>query len=230
MNLFYSNNQYIEKAYIMRINNKQSIKLSKKCAKSCEKIKMDYEFWEGYNGIEDDKSIIVPEHLKDDSFMSMLKVDNQFLLKGEVATALTHISLWAHCVKIQKPIVILEHDAIMIKKIYMVKIPNSIVYMGCKEWNENNDDDDFKAISPPLYNTGLNKRFMMRGHAYAIDPFVAKNFLAEILRRGIWDPIDVMIKSDLFNITQQGFFAYDDPDGTLVKNRYDKPKLLNDSY
>ena len=226
MNLFYSNDQYIEKAYIIQINNKQSIKLGKRCAKSCEKVKMDYEFWKGYDGTDPDKSIIVPDHLKDNPFMSMLKVDNQFMIKAEVACALSHISLWAHCVKIQKPIVILEHDAIMIEKIRMVKIPNSIVFMGCNEWHKNG----YGGISPPLYNYGLNKRFIMRAHAYAIDPFIAKNFLSEILKRGIWDAFDVMIKSDLFNITQQGFFAYDEPDGTTIKHRYDKPKTLNESY
>ena len=68
--------------------------------------------------------------------MSMIKITDHYLTRGEVACALSHISLWAHCVKIDQPIVILEHDAVMVKAFTQHQSYNSIVYLGGSEWAE----------------------------------------------------------------------------------------------
>lgn len=138
--------------------------------------------------------------------MRMLKVTDHYLTRGEVACALSHISLWAHCVKIDRPIVILEHDSIVVKKFEMMSTYNSVVYLGGSEWAEQGWN---MYPIPPHASEGPNYLFICRAHAYAIDPVVAKNLLSHVLKMGICAPLDIIMKADLFNISHQGLFAYD---------------------
>jgi len=40
------------KAYILRIDNPVSIEYSETCARSCEEVGLPYEFFEGYQGLD----------------------------------------------------------------------------------------------------------------------------------------------------------------------------------
>jgi hypothetical protein len=148
--------------------------------------------------------------------MQMVKVTDHYLTKAEVACALSHISLWAHCVKIDKPVVILEHDAVVINKIQHFPGYNTILYLGGAEWAEMN----WPIMNvPPHASDGPNKHFLCRAHAYAIDPIVAKNMLANVLKMGIYASADVMLSADLYNISHCGLIAYDKPADTTIANR-----------
>jgi len=202
----------VENAYIITIkDDKDSNFFSKRCQDSCKKVDMPYKIWDAYNGKSD--KIIEPENLKNESIMSILKITDHYLTRGEVACALSHISLWNHCAKIDKPIVILEHDSIVVKKFTYLESFNSIVYLGGNEWVEQN----WKIHPiPPHASEGPNYHFICRAHAYAIDPSMAKNLLSYVIKFGICAPLDIMIRTDIFNVIHQGLFAYD-------KN-YDKHK------
>lgn len=206
LNLWFSRIVDIESAYIITVRgNSSSEKYSQRCRESCERVGMPYKIWDAYDGTKGTE-IIPPEHCKDDSFMRMLKITDHYLRRGEVACALSHISLWKHCVEIDRPIVILEHDAIMVDKITTVNSFNSIVYLGGNEWAE----QGWKIYPiPPHASEGPNYLFICRAHAYAIDPIVAKNMLAHVLQHGICSPLDIMMRADLFNISHQGMIAYD---------------------
>lgn len=215
--LFYSYDRDVENTYIITLkNNENSQRLSKRCQESCEKIEQKYKIWDAYNGIEN--PIIEPEHSKDSDFMKMLKITDHYLTRGEVACALSHISLWVHCVKIDKPIIILEHDAIMLRKMDAHNFYNSIVFLGSAEWVERK----WPLVPIPPHGTdGHNKHFICRAHAYSIDPPVAKNLLSHVLKMGICDPLDIMMRADLFNIVHEGVFAYDksEPQNTTIMSR-----------
>lgn len=72
----------------------------------------------------------------------------------------------------------------------------------------------------PLHGSdGPNKHFILRAHAYAIDPAVAKNLLAQTLKMGIYAPLDEMMYADLYNISHCGLYAYDESSDSIVKNR-----------
>lgn len=197
----------IESAYIITVKGDvNSEKYSLNCQKSCEAVGMPYKVWDAYNGIGTPGVITAPDHMKNDSFMNMLKITDHYLTRGEVACALSHISLWVHCALIDKPIVILEHDAYMIRKLEVKDSYNSIVYLGGQEWV----NDNWKVYPiPPHASEGKNVLFICRAHAYCIDPVVAKNMLSYVLQHGICDPLDIMLKADIFNITHQGIYASD---------------------
>lgn len=219
LNLFYSYDVGIESAYIITVkDNPKSEQLYNRCKMSCDKVGMPVKMWHAYNGLGD--TIVAPDHLKNDSVMKLLKVTDHYLTRGEVACALSHISLWSHCAQIDKPIVILEHDSIMIKKIESLNNLNSIVYLGGAEWAKQNWT--IMPI-PPHASEGPNYHFICRAHAYAIDPQVAKNMLAHVLKMGICAPLDIMMRTDLFNVSHQGLYAYDEnvdtTNDTTIKNR-----------
>ena len=219
MNLFYNNDIAIDNTYIITVKgNAKSEELAERCAKSCDKVGQKYKLWPAYDGTGD--TLVAPDSLKQDSFMNLLKVTDHYMTRGEVACALSHISLWLECAKNDKPIVILEHDSIMVNKFEYVKSYNSIVYLGGAEWVKSG----WKIYDiPPHASDGPNNHFICRAHAYAIDPTMAKNLLSHVLKMGICDPLDIMMRVDLFNVTHQGLYAYDDnlntTNDTTIKKR-----------
>ena len=212
--LFFSYQTSVDKAYIITVKgNKTSEKLASRAINTCKLIDMPHEVWDAFDGTGDE--IIAPERARN-SITNIIKVTDHYLTKGEVACALSHISLWYHCAQIDKPIVILEHDSVMVKKFESHDTFNSIVYLGGAEWATRNWP--IKQI-PPHASEGPNYHFICRAHAYSIDPAVAKNLLAHVIKYGISAPLDIMIRADTFHITHQGLYAYDASADTTIKAR-----------
>lgn len=213
MNLLFGYDTAVESAYIITIKgHARSEQLSKRCQSSCERVGMPFKVWDAYNGSTN--PITPPEHLKHDSVMNMLKITDHYLTRGEVACALSHISLWVHCALIDKPIVILEHDAMMVKRFANFKGFNTIFWLGGAEWARQN----WQPVEgiPPHASEGPNYHFICRAHAYAIDPTMAKNLIAHVIKNGIVAPLDIVMRADLFNITHDGLYAFDDNTNTTT--------------
>jgi hypothetical protein len=203
--LFFSYDMQVDKAYIIRIKGHDlSERKAKECFDSCKNVGMDVEYWEAYNGTG--TQIIAPDHLENHPTMSMLKVTDHYLVRAEIACALSHISLWAKCVEQDKPLVVLEHDALMLGAYKNHQVFNSICYLGCNEQAQKG----WKVTPTPVHGSdGPNFHFMLRAHAYAIDPAVAKNMLAYVLQHGICGQLDRMLRADIFPIHQMGLVAFD---------------------
>lgn len=213
--LFFSYNTSVDKAYIIRIkDNKISENIASRCASSCTEVGQNWQYWDAYNGIE--KVIQPPSHHND--VMQIIKVTDTYATRGEIACALSHISLWVKCVLDDKPLVVLEHDAIMVTPYTKHQVYNSIAYLGgTEQFNEG-----WEILpTPPHSAEGDNYHFICRAHAYAIDPAVAKNMLSYVIKFGITAPLDVMIRADIFPIHQMGIYAYDDycENNTTIHNR-----------
>jgi GR25 family glycosyltransferase involved in LPS biosynthesis len=220
LKLFRSNDTLVESAYIITVRgNPNSERYSARSQQSCMDVGMPFKVWDAYNGTGSDNQIVAPKHLEHDSVMSMLKITDHYMTRGEVACALSHISLWVHCATMDRPIVILEHDAIMCKKFETIDNYNTIVYLGGNEWK----NLGWKIYPiPPHASEGPNYLFICRAHAYAIDPAMAKNLIAYVIKNGLNAPLDIMLRADLFNISHQGLYAYDnsiDKVDTTIKAR-----------
>jgi hypothetical protein len=201
--LFFSYNTRVDKAYIIRVKgNKNSEDQALRCAATCNKVNMPFQFWDAYDGISDE--IVTPTH--HNAVMNMIKVTDHYLTRGEVACALSHISLWAKCVEQDQPLVILEHDALMLAPYEQHAVFNSIAYLGS---NEQVKQGWGVYPTPPHASEGPNYHFICRAHAYGIDPAVAKNMLAHVIKYGICAPLDIILRADIFPIHQMGVFAYD---------------------
>jgi hypothetical protein len=120
--------------------------------------------------------------------------------------------LWQKCVLDDQPLVVLEHDAIMVQAYQHHAVFNSICYLGS---NEQVNQGWQVLPTPPHASEGPNYHFICRAHSYAIDPAVAKNMLAHVLKYGISAPLDIMLRADVFPIHQMGIYAYNGWEGDM---------------
>lgn len=208
LNINYSYDRKVDSAYIITIKGHSiSERMSLRCQQSCAQIGMPYRVWEAFDGTSG--IIYPPEHLQNKDYLNWFKQIDHELSVTEVACALSHISLWCHCITIDKPIVILEHDAVMVNTFLEHPLYNSIVYLGNVEQHKKG----WPILPTPTHATnGNNYHFICRAHAYSIDPQIAKNLVGYVLKLGIHESLDMMIRADIFNIAEFGVFAYDESD------------------
>jgi hypothetical protein len=201
-------------AYIITLRgNKTSEDLSKRCQKSCADVGMPFHVWDAFDGTSGD--IIYPDHAENQQHYRWLKQMNDYLTITEVAAILSHYSLWAKCCEIDKPIVILEHDAIMVSKYPWHNGWNQINYLGNLQQYQTGMYPDF----PPHAAATKNHKFICRAHAYAVDPAVSRQLVSHVIKFGLSAPADMLIRADLFPIVQTGFYAFDMPGETTITGR-----------
>ncbi len=219
LELNFSFNMEIESAYVITLRGHEtSERLAKRCVESAQTHDMPAKLWPAYDGTSG--SIKTPPELQSQNFMRWFKVLDPHLSTTEVACALSHISLWAHCVELDRPIIIFEHDAVVVAPFKVHPLFSCITYLGSYEQAK----QQWAVVpTPPHGSHGANYHFICRAHAYAIDPSVAKNMLAHVLRQGICESLDLMLRADLFPVLQVGLIAYDEPEGTTIVNRKRDP-------
>lgn len=224
----------------------QASEQAQDCKISCEYVGQPRPriFW-GYDGT-DQATILTPERFRTGprlgfngdfeshgtdpdtvNVMSWIKVLDPALSITEVACALSHISLWAHCININKPIVIMEHDAYMIRPFTRMSYTNSVEYLGhdseMLQLLKSAGVDTYHQLIAHYKTTGqyprqtlrlpvtmlinINFLFTHGLHAYAIDPFMARRLWARVLTEGITNPIDVVVEVTDFELVQTGVYA-----------------------
>ena len=87
------------------------------------------------------------------------------------------------------------------------------MYLGCIEQVEKGWG---VYPTPPHATNGNNYHFICRAHAYSIDPTVAKNLVSHVIKYGIHESLDIMLRADIFPIVQMGVYAYDKILGHLL--------------
>lgn len=213
-------------AFVIHLPNvPKSLQLANRCMASCENVGQPASLYEGFDGTGG--SIKAPAHLSNQSWVKWLKVTDHFQSTTEIACSLSHIALWVKCMEEDRPIVILEHDSIMVKPYLTHTVFNAISYLGCHE-----QKTQYSFPITPIHSAiNPNWHFINRAHAYCVDPQVAKRLFLNVLDRGIFESADVMIKCDDVAIVQQGFYAYDDDTGFSLQpyrkmvddHRFNKP-------
>ena len=219
----------VQGTYIISIRgNEVSEKLTQQCYESCQKVgQPNVRLFPAFDATDSPVkmqehdygkpigelgTIKVPEFLKGQAFLNFLRLKRADLLMTQIACFLSHYSLWCMCMDIDRPIVILEHDAVMIKPYLRHHYLNNIVYLGGYE--QVAGSLHAKDTIPPhaTDHKGLD-RFICRAHAYAIDPTIAKNLVAYSIHHGLITTADAMMRFDMFGIVQDGVYAYDNPQG-----------------
>ena len=229
MNYYNNYDINVEGTYIISIQgNKVSEKLTQQCLASCEKVGQPnvrvfpaFDATDSPIKIQDHDlgkpigemgTIKVPEMLKGQAFINFLRLRRADLLMTQIACFLSHYSLWCMCLDKDKPIVILEHDAIMVKQYLTHNYYNNIVYMGGVEQHSGTMGTTGNIPPHASDQKGLD-RFICRAHAYAIDPAIAKNLVAYSIHHGLITTADAIMRCDMFGIVQDGVYAYDNPNG-----------------
>ena len=227
MNYYCSHEFDIEGTYIISIqDNEVSQKLTQQCLASCKEVgQPNVQVFPAFDATDSKVkvqkhdlglpigelgSIKVPQFLQGQAFLNFLRLKRCDLLMTQIACFLSHYSLWCMCLDKDKPIVILEHDAVMVKPYLRHHYINNIVYLGGSEQIEGtlrcND-----TIPPHASDQQGLDRFICRAHAYAIDPIMAKNLVSYAINHGIITTADAMMRYDMFGIVQEGIYAWDNP-------------------
>jgi hypothetical protein len=146
--------------------------------------------------------------LKNKDYFDWVKLHTTNITTSQIAAAMSHFSLWCHCITIDKPIIILEHDAIMLEKLNFFPFYNTIQYLGSIE-----QVNGLPVYITPPHGTAYNRklRFICRAHAYAVDPQVCKHLVTRFIQEGIsmTSTADMFMRADIFSIIQHGVYAYD---------------------
>ena len=227
MNYYNQHEMSIEGTYIISIQgNKVSEQLTQQCLASFEKVgqpnvivfpafdatgsKVKVQKHDLGIPIGELGSIKVPEFLQGQAFLNFLRLKRCDLLMTQIACFLSHYSLWCMCLDKDRPIVILEHDAVMVKPFLRHNYLNNIVYLGGSE-QIHGSLRDTDTIPPHASDQQGLDRFICRAHAYSIDPIMAKNLVSYAIHHGIITTADAMMRYDMFGIVQNGVYAYDNP-------------------
>lgn len=206
--------------FIIRLSDhSQSSILAQRCWDSCQEHGIEAGFWSAIDGTRGDQ-LIFPPDLAYPNIINLLVIKNELLSRPVVAVFLTHLQLWCHCVTLDKPITILEHDAVVMRPIPDHPWSNCIHYLGHSDQLPNN-------LAVPPYFTGLRRpdglrehryRFMAGAHAYSIDPDIARRLIADAIARGLDRPLDMFIEVDRYAVIQTGVYAINvDGDSSTVR-------------
>ena len=227
MNYYNKHEMSIEGTYIISIQgNKVSEQLTQQCLASCKEVgQPNVQVFPAFDATDSKVkvqkhdlglpigelgSIKVPQFLQGQAFLNFLRLKRCNLLMTQIACFLSHYSLWCMCLDKDKPIVILEHDAVMVKPYLRHHYINNIVYLGgCEQKEGSLRSND--TIPPHASDQQGLDRFICRAHAYAIDPIMAKNLVSYAINHGIITTADAMMRYDMFGIVQEGIYAYDNP-------------------
>ena len=228
MNYYNSYEMDVEGTYIISIQgNKVSEQLTQQSLASCKEVgQPNVQVFPAFDAtdspvkIQDHDlgkpigemgTIKVPEMLKGQAFLNFLRLRRSDLLMTQIACFLSHYSLWCMCLDKDRPIVILEHDAIMVRQYLKHKYYNNIVYMGGVE--QAKFGKLIYSVPPHASDHKGLDRFICRAHAYAIDPAIAKNLVSYSIHHGLITTADAIMRCDMFGIVQDGVYAYDKPHG-----------------
>ncbi len=227
MNYYNQHEMAIEGTYIISIQgNEVSEQLTQQCLASCQKVgQPNVQVFPAFDATDSKikvqkhdlgipigelGSIKVPEFLEGQAFLNFLRLKRCNLLMTQIACFLSHYSLWCMCLDKDRPIVILEHDAVMVKPFTRHNYLNNIVYLGGSE-QIGGSLKSTDTIPPHASDQQGLDRFICRAHAYSIDPIMAKNLVSYAIHHGIITTADAMMRYDMFGIVQNGVYAYDNP-------------------
>lgn len=207
--LLYSYSHDVGAAHIITLENHPvSQQLAARCVSSCVHVGMTHQLWPAFDGTSGE--IHVPTMFEHESWLKLLKFTSYKMTTSEIACAISHISLWIKCVELDVPIVILEHDAVMVNAYRKHAFRNSIAWLGNRNGVHQYDQGAFPLTSPPMPGETVTTIHMDTCQAYAVDPLSANNLLVSVLDRGIYAPVDIMIKSNKFCIVQTGIYNMGD--------------------
>lgn len=225
----------IDSYYIITLRgNETSEKYAKRCKDSCVEAGVDPDmvyFFQAVDGTSEDDILNYPPGgywtaYPDEAYVyppdiNTRKLENQVdktkISKTEAATFFSHYILWRKCCWINKPIVIMEHDAILLRELSVFPFTNSILYLG----NETHEAYDFslEQYIRPQFRSNGEVDFIDRCHAYAIDPAMARNLIFKVWREGIKTPVDAfMTPTDFCIIQPVPFIATVESGETTIKH------------
>lgn len=174
------------KAYILRINDPVSIEYSKTCSESCDKIGLEWEYFEGYQNMTG-KMAFGKTGIRNLPVEPYQYVENPSSGHKAMCCSAGHFSIWKKIAEGEDEVgVVLEHDAIMFHPL-TIQIPdNKIIVLGYKVTNPERYDSTKAGAPRELIDINGHEG----AHAYAMTKNTARLLIEEIERQGIKSAVD----------------------------------------
>jgi hypothetical protein len=128
----------------------------------------------------------IPIGFVENSWPYQVKMLAQHLTYYDVCRIFNHMSAWDYSIRTNKPIVVLEHDAVLHDKHHFMHPRfNSINMLSDMFYHQHNDNW--------VCGSGV--------HAYAIDCRAAKKLFNKIMGEGMINPLELLFRVDEFNVS-----------------------------
>lgn len=170
------------------MDNPRSVECAERCIESAKKWGNYIHKWEATTPKDDPELLFLREDLPIDGIR-----EKYSRFQNCAAAFYSHYSLWKHCVHVNHPITIFEHDAVLHNSI--PKQPfRYVMNIGQPSYGKYN--------TPPRFgvNNLTSKRYLPGAHAYRVTPTGAK-MLIELAKRKA-RPTDVFINLDDIDIQE----------------------------
>jgi GR25 family glycosyltransferase involved in LPS biosynthesis len=196
---------------ITLINNDSSVRLANICLESLRANGYDSNIFEAHCGNES-ISFLNSKNIKpilDESLPHYQLYKHWSSVLGTIGCFASHFDLWLTAVKLQEPIIILEHDAIVVRPWDDFKWKD-ILHLdwegSLRRRHMRNAFDQYNSvIKNSVYNMGFRPGeaasvvSMNCAYAYAITPGAAEKLIQDALMRGFF-AVDRFIREPIVNI------------------------------
>jgi len=130
-------------------------------------------------------NVVAPKNYQEDDWPYHVKLFSQNLTYYDVCRILNHMSAWDYSVRTNKPIIILEHDAVLLKK-------HENIYPRFNAINMLADNFMHQHNNNWVCGSGV--------FAYSLDSIAAKTLFNKVMSEGLINPLELMFRIDEFNI------------------------------
>ena len=179
------------KAFVITIeDNDQSVKAAKRCIKTADSHDLKVEHHKAITPKDNPHLILHKKGIQPSFFHEQYSRPENCM-----AAFLSHHSLWEMSVKLNEPIIIFEHDAIVIGK-----VPVDEKFEGCMTFSK----PSYGKFNTPLQlgvDGLIQKRYFGGAHGYMVNPEGAKKIISVAKTRG--GPTDVFLNVDNFPFLQE---------------------------
>ena len=192
-------------AYVINIRSmKQSYELGNRCIESAEKYGVRMKDWGGCNPKTQD----VHDYFEHEQLGKKAFYDEYSRTDQAMACFISHYSIWHECIRVGKPILICEHDAVFVAPLPK-SIEGDIVNLGQPSYGA------FGIPSVIGESELVSKPYLPGAHGYYITPKGARLLIdAAMFHEAA--PVDLFISKARF--------------GTAIKEVYPWPIKADDSF
>jgi GR25 family glycosyltransferase involved in LPS biosynthesis len=210
------------KAFVITIMDlPESVEAADKCIASGKKNGLTIEKWPAFTPKDDPKSIFQREGIPETFFREVTSRQTNCM-----SAFLSHRSLWKECIRLNREIIIFEHDAKVV-----APIPEFMPYTGCIN------------LGAPSYGTyrtpttlGIipltSKDYFPGAHAYRLKPIAAKTMIDRASTDAA--PTDLFLSYNNFDwlqeyypwtcVAQDTFSTIQNEGGCVAKHSWRKDK------
>lgn len=167
----------IDRALIIRrLQVDLSMKYADECAASCEEHNLPYEFIDGVEFLPCDKAFLSVGVKKQEAYSNT---------QGNCCCHASHIKAWRRIVELDKPCLILEHDAIVKGDVRNIELPDmAVTTFGHRVSHK----DKYNPIGPAYEFVQIKRSIGV--HACGLTPKTAKYLLDMAEKHGVGIGID----------------------------------------